>query len=185
MGILDKLFSSGKPDVEKLKARRDTAGLIAALSHDDENVRGNAAEALANIKVAEAVEPLIRLLRDPEWPVRALAARALGSLLDARAREPLAAALEDEHERVKAAAAFALGRFGDARAVKQLIVEFQNDRWDVQSPTILALTESLVNLGDYPTPNLREIAALLLARIGGDEAMQAVREYRARKGMPG
>ena len=185
MGILDKLFSSGKPDVEKLKARRDTAGLIAALAHEDANLRGNAAAALADIKAPEAVEPLIGLLKDSEWTVRVFAARALGSLLDGRAREPLAGALEDEHQRVREAAAFALGRFGDARAVKQLIVELHNERWDVMSPVIVGLTESIVNVSDYPSPNLREIAALLLPRIGGDEAMQAVREYRASKGTPG
>lgn len=181
MGFLGKLFGPGKPDIPKLKERGDAAGLIQALAHEDGSVRGNAAEALASVPTPEAVEPLIRLLKDPEWTVRVLAARSLGALSNPLAREPLVGALDDENQRVRAAAAFALGRFGDARAVKHLLVELRDERWDVVSPTRLALAESMVDLRQYPSPNLREIAALLLTRIGGEEAMQAVRGYRASK----
>jgi HEAT repeat protein len=93
--------------------------LIAALRHENDRTRTQAARALGSIGDARAVEPLMTVLREDKTPiVRANAAYALGDLGDARAVEPLLGALEDES--VRAPAATALGQIGDPRAVEPL-----------------------------------------------------------------
>ncbi len=51
-----------KPNVEKLKARKNIDGLIAALNHKKLEVFKDAMEALVSIGDARAVEPLIKAL---------------------------------------------------------------------------------------------------------------------------
>jgi len=68
----------GPPNVEKLGARRDIAGLVKALAYEkDSDVRRAAAGALGAIGDARAVEPLIDALKDGEPDVRGAAAEAL------------------------------------------------------------------------------------------------------------
>jgi HEAT repeat protein len=111
----------GPPNVEKLGARRDIAGLAKALAYKkDWKVRTAAARALGDIG-APAVEPLIAALKDNGLSgVREAAAEALGKIGDPRAVEPLIAALKDGNSDVRKAAE-ALGKIGDPRAVEPLI----------------------------------------------------------------
>ena len=51
-----------KPNIEKLKARKDVKELIRALGNSDWYVRASAACALGEIGDARAVEPLIKAL---------------------------------------------------------------------------------------------------------------------------
>jgi HEAT repeat protein len=128
----------GPPNVEKLKARRDIAGLVKALAYKkDSSVRKRAAGALGKIgwkpekgeaealyliaqrkwdecvKIgARAVEPLIAALKDGEPDMRKAAAGALAKIGDARAVEPLIAALKDGEPDVRKAAVGALGKIG-------------------------------------------------------------------------
>jgi HEAT repeat protein len=86
--------SVGLPDIEKLKAEKNIAGLAKAVSQgSDAEVRRHAAEALD--LMGDGVAPLIAALSDPDRYMRQAAARALGRFGDGRAVEPLAAALRE------------------------------------------------------------------------------------------
>ena len=82
-----------RPNIEKLKKRRDVEGLIRALKDSDEGVRREAAKALGEIGDSRAVEPLIEALKDRNEDVQKNAAYALGEIGDSRAVEPLIEAL--------------------------------------------------------------------------------------------
>ncbi len=63
--------------------------------------RWKAAEALGRSKDPNAVDPLIRALRDEDWRVRQKAAWALGFIGDPRALQPLRRLLTDSVEGVR------------------------------------------------------------------------------------
>ena len=112
----------GPPDVEKLKARGDVAGLIRALGYGkDARIRMEAADALTTIGDARAVEPLCVALRDPDWAVQSKAAGALGNLGDPRAVEPLITASKEMDPNVRLSAIGALGRIGQVRALDAIM----------------------------------------------------------------
>lgn len=81
-------FNLFKPNVEKMKGKRDIVGLIKRLSNKDTQVRQAAAQALGVIKDAKAVEPLIEALKDESCSVREEAAKALGKIKDSSAVVP-------------------------------------------------------------------------------------------------
>ena len=109
MGIFD-LF---KPNIEKLKEKKDVESLIKALQYKgDLDVRSEAVEAVGKIGDKRAVEPLIQALNDENKYVREGAALALAEIGDKRAVEPLIQALNDKDENVRAEAADTLG-FGN------------------------------------------------------------------------
>lgn len=72
MGIFDR-----KPNVEKLREKRDVEGLMKALKHKDINVRLGAAEALGRIGDARAEKPLTEVLKDEGFYVQRSAKEAL------------------------------------------------------------------------------------------------------------
>jgi len=74
MGILDKLF---KPNVEKMKAKKDVKGLIKALRYEDRDVRRAAVYALEEIGDARAVEGLRQALKHEDVGLRMYVAEAL------------------------------------------------------------------------------------------------------------
>ncbi len=87
--------------------------LIAALNHENGNVRRIAASALGKLRDKRAVEPLITLLMNEEGPqVRQYAVKALGSIGDPRATALLDGIAKDEQEMdyTRAAARKALER---------------------------------------------------------------------------
>jgi hypothetical protein len=98
-----------KPNVEKLKSKRDIEGLIKALEYrresvkmDDVAVRSDAAMALGEIMDERAVEPLIKALQDKKWDISYLAIEALGNIADPRAIEPIKqCVIETDEERVR------------------------------------------------------------------------------------
>ena len=149
MTFFQSLF--GPPNVQKLRAKGDVKGLIKALSYKkDSLVRQAAARALGQIGDAQAVEPLIAALKDPEshcdWdakkalvqigtpalePLKTVltdgqggvgeAAYVLGEIGGSEVVEPLIAVLQAEEEYLVEEAARALGKIGDPRAVQPLI----------------------------------------------------------------
>ncbi len=146
-----------KPNVEKLKARKDVDGLIAALNHKQWDVFKDAMEALVSIGDARAVEPLIKALEEG-WVkaygggrinVSTYAANALGEIGDVRAVEPLIKLLSDKE--VSSTAASVLGQIGDAKAVGPLI-------------------EALKDKNNKPY--VREQAASALGQIGDARAIR-------------
>lgn len=86
-----------------------------------------------------AIEPLIRLLQNPDPDIRWRAASLLGHGRDRRAVEPLIAALKDADERVASAAALALGEIGDAAALDALVRAFGVGDVELRKCSIIAL----------------------------------------------
>ncbi len=166
-----------KPNVKKMRERKDVSGLIEALKHKDVTVRMNAAYALGDIGAKRAVEPLIEALKDV-FGVKMAAATALGDLHDERAIEPLEAlkmvgglegnaaavalarirrdaqqlieALETAEFVSRLKAVKELGKLGDERAVEPLIKILTKPYYDeIERASIHyhAIT-ALGNLGD-------------------------------------
>ena len=104
-----------------LGARRERAAvpaLIAALGDPDVNVRHAAAASLGQIGAAEAVVPLIDVLRTEPW-LQYPAIHALGEIGDARADGPLLELLGDEM--LRAPVMEALGRLAGREALAHLV----------------------------------------------------------------
>ena len=95
--------------------------LSSALKDPARLVRGNAIQALREIRDSGAVDGLITALSDDDRHVREKAAEALAASGDLRAVEPLIALIQED-EYVILRAAEALGKIGDSRAVNPLIV---------------------------------------------------------------
>src|SRR4051812_20519872 len=69
-----------RPDIERLAARRDVAGLARALTHEQPAIRRAAAVALVACPAGPAALALALALTDPDDSVRAAAGTALGRL---------------------------------------------------------------------------------------------------------
>jgi HEAT repeat protein len=149
----------GPPNVEKLKARGNTKGLIKALDYSKStNVRIDAAKALGEIGDAQAMELLITALGDENSDVRAAVANALGGIGGLEAVEPLIITLDDESENVRSATAEALGEIGDARAVEPLIAALIAALKDKASGMSQAAARAL---GEIGTPAVEPLTAAL------------------------
>jgi HEAT repeat protein len=116
------LFGVSWPNVNRLRQRRDVAGLIAALTDPDDEIRRFVARALGEIKDARAVDPLIAALQDPVHSVRETAAYALGTIGDVRAADPLFQVLGTDLDLIALAAIQkVLVNIGDAQALEFLL----------------------------------------------------------------
>ena len=85
------------------------------------------------------VEPLIRLLKDPDRYVRSRAANALINLGDERAVMPLINALNDSKSKVRYRAVKSLGSIGDERAVNYLKICLDDNNYTVSEAAAEAL----------------------------------------------
>ncbi|NIA12011.1 MAG: hypothetical protein GWP10_20395 [Nitrospiraceae bacterium] len=145
-----------KPDVEKLAAKRDLKGLIAALAHRKADVRKCAADAIRRLAKegifdSATVKPLIASLSDEDESVRKDAAFALGDLAtksatatDVAAVKPLTRLLSDANWEVRWSAAFAINRLAwrgifDATTVKPLIGLLQSRSGRIRENAAYAL----------------------------------------------
>ena len=118
--------------------------------------RKDAATQLGQMRAAGAVNPLLRLLRDPRKDVRSTAIDALGQIADSRAVPALCAFLEKEEDwKLRRAAAVALGEIADARAVESLAGALA----DEQPPVAVAAAGSLTSLGAPARPALQKALA--------------------------
>jgi HEAT repeat protein len=110
-----------KPNIEKMKAKRDVEGLTKALKDKDWSVRREAAAALGEIRDTKAVDPLIQALKYEKKSPRLVttAAWALSKIGEPTV-DPLIQALEDKSKNVRLAAVWALGEIKDSRAVGPL-----------------------------------------------------------------
>lgn len=115
-------MSDLKPNVEKMKERKDIKGLIkAVLGHKCWDVRSEAMRALREIGDSRAVEPLIQALEDENPFVRFNAVEALMMIRAEKAVEPLIETLKDEDWNVRKEAASALGEIGVGTPINSLI----------------------------------------------------------------
>jgi HEAT repeat protein len=186
----------GPPDVDKLKARRDLKGLLAALRFkENASVRKNAAVALAELaeilpadNINTIVEPLIAALDDPDYPVTSGVVQALGAV-GQPAVLPLITALRSPKERTREGAARALGRIGGTiqepaylrLMVDPLVGALKDSLLTVRRAAVWALgrigprleptqrglpLESLILSLRDPAPDVRDMAASVLGRMG-------------------
>lgn len=141
------------------KGKKAVPYLIEALKDNNRYIREGSVRVLGEIKVKEAVDPLIEILRHEEdWIIRSYAALSLGEIGDTRAVEPLIHVLKSRsivNVMASSSAAKALGLLGDNRAVKPLI----NSLKDI---SIMANSiEALGRIGNpMALPPLMEILSL-------------------------
>jgi HEAT repeat protein len=167
------------PNVEKLEAKRDFDGLIAALTHRKAEIRGLAADAVRRLAKqgifdVRIVEPLTASLHDADDVVRQNAAFALGDLANqsiaatnTAAVKPLTALLSDPNWNVRWSAAFAVNRLAwrgifDISSVKPLIglLSSRSRRIRTNAAYALAyLARSGVSDARRAHPSLKKIAS--------------------------
>ncbi|HNT75877.1 MAG TPA: HEAT repeat domain-containing protein [Anaerolineae bacterium] len=141
---------TGRPNVERLKAQGDLAGLIQALSYQhDERVYQPAIAALVAIG-KPAVGPLVEALGDAR--LRKGATEVLVQI-GPMAMEALIAALEHRNEALRKAATEILARIG-MLAVDPLAVALRHRNWIVRE----AATEALVQIGMLAVDTLSALA---------------------------
>jgi HEAT repeat protein len=165
--------------ISKTSKSESVESLIAALTHEDGEVRNSAAKALGRIGDTRAVEPLSAALKDKYYSVRTSAAEALGKIGDTRAIEPLIAALKDDVEWVRRSAAEALGMIGDMRAFKPLLASLKDNlvREKVEEALVkigLPTVEPLITVLKKQDNDrfVRSGAARVLGRIGDTRAVE-------------
>ncbi|MDD1673229.1 MAG: HEAT repeat domain-containing protein [Methanomicrobiales archaeon] len=125
-------------DIERMWEKRDTAGLIRALEHQNTEVRYQAAKALGTLHDPSSVNRLAKALRDPDCGVRWKAAEALGKIGDP-AVPFLIDALQDPTADIRWRAALALGDTIAAEAIPALIIALRDEDRYVRERAIIAL----------------------------------------------
>jgi HEAT repeat protein len=96
---LNAIIAIGSPAVNQLSI---------TLNDESAHFRWQAAWAMAKIKDADAVEPLIKALNDEVSNVSWMASVALGQIEDNRAIEPLISLLDNRDSGLRASAEFSL-----------------------------------------------------------------------------
>lgn len=135
-----------KPNVEKLKKKKNLEGLLKALRYgnvfDDFDatvnvlIRKEAAIALREVRDERSIEPLIQALKDDKnETVRHMIVVTLGVIGDKRAIKPLIQALWDKEPDIRHSAVRALGELGDATAVKPLFQKLKEYSADNEDTT--------------------------------------------------
>jgi HEAT repeat protein len=143
----------GRPNIRKLKGRRDIAGLLKALEYvKDNSIRCQAIEALGDLMEESAVEPLLNLLEDEDFKNKDIIVSSLGKIGDARAVPPLI-----QRIRHKAAA-----------SRPQELAALRNIGFPSVSP--------LLDLLENKTTDTKDAVAVisLLEKIGGDESTEGL-----------
>jgi hypothetical protein len=178
--ILNSIFN-------KLETERDVNRLINILHFNkikENKIR--AIEILGRIKDKRAVEPLIRVLADPDGELRETAVKVLGEIGDARAMEPLIVALKKERAyKVLTSIKNALCKIADDGAVEALIELLESESGEL----VIGFTnEILGNIRDLRAVEplieklkdnelfTRNLAAKALAKIGDKRAVSHILE---------
>ena len=151
-----------------------------ALNDEDEDVRWNAIETLANLKLDTAVQPLINALDDEDDDVRWRAAELLGNIKSITAVQLLINTLKDENSRVRLSAAEALGNIKSDTAIPPLVNALNDEDEDVRWSAADALgsiksdttVQPLINALEDENPYVRESAAKALGNIKPDTVVE-------------
>ncbi len=177
----------GKPNIEKLTAKRDIEKLINALDHKNWKIRKKAAEALGKIKDTSAINPLITALRDRNEEVQKKAMKALGQIRTPAVESLITRLKDDENFLVREKVAKALGEIKSKQAVEPLINALKHEfEYFVRREVAIALgklkdkraVESLITvLKNYDEKNaVRESAAEALGKIRDRRAIKPLEE---------
>lgn len=159
------------------KDERVVTALLDTLQSDaDAEVRAYAAQSLARLPDAQAVEPLIAALDDDESLVRAAVAGALGAIHDPRAVGPLVSLLSgDADHDVRYYAAKSLSAIGGAVTVDALLAALKTATDTDVILRIVELLGQLVDsraieplkaLRDHHDEDIRETAQWALKQLG-------------------
>jgi len=136
----------GKPNIEKMKAKKDVEGLMKLLQHEDEDIQFEAALSLGKIGDARAVESLIQALNAKSSEVRWRAALSLGEIGDPRAINPLRKTLKEESNEVHRYSAEALGMLGE---IQEYLSALETELFDSSdSYRMSTAAEKLASFGD-------------------------------------
>lgn len=146
-------------------------GLVAALSHDDRDVRASAARSLGRLGAAEAVEPLLVALADRRIPdaLGRWALLQLGEPALPQLRELVAAGEPVQ----RAGAVQLLGLMGGATDADRVETRLRDSAADVRREAALALgriggprnVAALLRALEDRIPAVREAAAIALGRL--------------------
>jgi HEAT repeat protein len=148
----------------------------AARSDDREEVRRFATRVIGRVRSPEGRRVLVELMQDAR--VRGVAAAALGEMGDSVAAPLLVRSLGDRSPSVRRASAVALGRLRDPRAVRPLVRVMSDPHPSVRFAAAGALAGigptaagALFEALRQADPLVRALAAEVLGRIGGPEAV--------------
>ncbi len=136
----------------KIKPEIAVAPLMAALDHENPNVKIASITGLGNMETEHAGDRLIEVLKDENWEVRKAAANALGKIRYKPALEPLVALLGESRFGVKIEAIIALNKFKSLDVLGPL------------SKTIIADNN----------PDVRRTAAVALGNLKSEYAIPAL-----------
>jgi len=160
-----------KPNIEKMKIKKNIKGLIKTLNHSNSKFRMEAAVVLGNLKEKEAVEPLIQALDDEDINVIKAAICSLEKIGDIRAVDSLVVKTKRNFEDIKSELIEAILNMGPpavARSIDILVYGKQDINTDKISiilkmmgkPAIDYLTQNLVNASSYWPPKLKELLVM-------------------------
>ena len=137
--ILSCAEKSRRVNLNEAVQKQDVNTLVMVIKNPKTPMdRNNAARALAKIRGADAVEPLIALLKDEDKYVRAAAAEALGGIGDVRAVRPLLYAAKYPALRFPRPEIVAIQKIGNP-AVDILIEELNNEDPEIRRWSAVAL----------------------------------------------
>jgi len=140
----------GPPDPKKMKSNCDLKGIIKALEYrKDETVRLQAIEILRELKIPEAVEPLIVLLKEQD-PIFSQTVKALGEIGGEKALKSLE------------------NRFFAGRCTEQVLQTMAKIDYEY------SLKEMAAASSKYFDRSKRQIAVFGLRTLGGKQAFDAL-----------
>jgi HEAT repeat protein len=164
--LLLRSLDSDDPCVRELSIRLVTRHggrpvtneLLSRLTASSAQLREVAAFGLGLQEPAEAIDPLIRALRDGTAGVRANSAWALGRIEHGKSLSPLMSVLDDREEVVREAATIAVGHLDSTRAAPALMRLLQRD----DSPRVRRAAAWA--LGEMESPEGVDVLAAALTR---------------------
>ncbi|MCH8294685.1 HEAT repeat domain-containing protein [Candidatus Poribacteria bacterium] len=148
---------------------------LQQLNHKEASVRLYGAYALGAIGDAQAVQPLIKILTDPDLYVRAAAVDALGEIGDFGAVDALRGLLEDENHLLRAYAARALAKIVPHQEQEHQIKRYTKDLSDPNRMVRRQAAAALTSL----QPNQATVYRRKLATTDLSNADQSIRAEAA------
>jgi HEAT repeat protein len=151
------------------------------IHHKDKAVRALVASALAEAATPDTVDPLVKLLEDPEVEVVRAAAAGLGRTGDPRASAPLFALLQ-RNPSMRQSVLDSIGRSTSAPGIAKLIDTTDNvdlirslvsTLKDMHDPRV---ADTFAKLENNPDPDIKQTSAQALAELGDARAVPVLLE---------
>ena len=134
----------GKPNINSLKSKRKVNKLIQALAYkNDENIPIEAAAALGELQVAEAIQPLVSILHNGTEDLKLTALKALGEIGLPDAEADIIAVLNSKNPKLILGAIETLWKFGGSKS-EEALIKFIEDK---PEEMVIAGIDALGRLG--------------------------------------